>query len=428
MQAAAQLQATIELLTDIAETGLPADRCMAMYFKQRRYIGSKDKGVISEYFYTVLRNRLSLSYVVEEADGIVSPRLLCAAMLVRKGESAVELFNDERYSPQQLSNSEKAIVSKFDFSVLKQAPQHVQLNVPGWLAPKFEAALGAHYDSEMAAMNERAHTDIRVNTLRSTIAQVTHMLKQFDYNVVQTPASPWGLRFEQRVALFGLDIFKQGWFEVQDEGSQLLALVTGVGAGQNVVDFCAGAGGKTLAMAAMMQNKGTLHACDIHSRRLQELSKRVKRAGAHNVRVHTLSTEHDKWVKKHKETADVVLIDAPCTGTGTWRRSPDSRWNLTAESLEALQTTQASILQSASRLVKPGGQLFYATCSLLLEENEQQIAKFLTDNEQFEYGKLALDDDALQSDVYEASTHQLRTFPKRSNMDGFFVCALRKKE
>jgi len=428
MQAPAQLQATIELLDEIAETSYPADRTMASYFKQRRYIGSKDKGVISEYFYTVLRNKLSFEYLIEEAGLVPNSRRLAAILIKSLNYDLEDYFNGVGHAPVPLSSGDLEALSNVNISNLEAAPTHVKLNVPEWLAPKLETALGDQFAVEMQATNQQATTDIRVNTLKSTRKQVSHFLAKNNLKPESTPLSPWGLRFDRRMALFGLDAFKQGWFDIQDEGSQLLAMVSGVEAGQKVVDFCAGAGGKTLAMAAMMQNKGIVYACDVHSKRLEQLSIRAKRAGVHNLRTHVLSSENDKWVKKHKEMADVVLIDAPCSGTGTWRRSPDSRWNLTPEDLQNLVDLQASILQSAQRLVKPGGRLLYATCSLLNEENESQIESFLSKNNNFsEVGEFFSNFD-LDRNLVQIRRGQMRTFPAMTATDGFFVAVMQKGE
>ena len=429
MRPAAQLQATIELLDKIEETRYPADRTMAQYFKQRRYIGSKDKAAISEQLYTILRNRLSFEYLLERADLGTHSRMLAGALLKVEGETDLQRFFDgERYSPKPLRQEQIEAFSCFDTS-LDDAPAHVRLNVPEWIASQLKVALGDDYEREMHETNQRASTDIRINTLKSTIGQVSQILKTVGYSFEQTDLSPWGIRFDGRVALFGLDAFKQGWFEVQDEGSQLLALLSNVKAGDKVVDFCAGAGGKTLAMAAMMENKGTIYACDVHSKRLENLTKRTKRNGVHNVRAHVLSSENDKWVKKHKEMADVVLIDAPCTGTGTWRRSPDSRWNLTQESVDNLIELQQSILQSAKRLVKPGGRLLYATCSLLNEENEQQVSKFLEANDEFEAVDFDLPQSLLtHSGKVKINGNQFRSFPALTGTDGFFVACMQRKE
>jgi len=426
MRRAAQLQATIELLDEISATRYPADRIMSQYFKQRRYIGSKDKAAISENLYTILRKRLSYEYLLERADLGVHSRVLVALMAKLEGEDIYQLFDGERYSPKRLRQPQLEKFERLDTD-LEHAPQHVKLNVPKWIATKLEAALGKRFEPEMVAANQRASTDIRVNTLKSNVKQVEHVLSAVGYVAKATELSPWGIRFDGRVALFGLDAFKQGWFEIQDEGSQLLALLSGVKAGQKVVDFCAGAGGKTLAMAAMMQNKGSIYACDVHSKRLEQLGKRCKRAGVHNVRSHVLSSENDKWVKQHRGIADVVLIDAPCTGTGTWRRNPDSRWNLTQENLDNLVALQQSILQSAQRLVKPGGRLLYATCSVLNEENDQQVARFLKANEDFVAEAFERPVGlASQADKLMKSSSQVQILSSVTGTDGFFVASLRR--
>ncbi|MFT5572767.1 MAG: 16S rRNA (cytosine967-C5)-methyltransferase [Cryomorphaceae bacterium] len=427
MKPAAQLQASIELLDELAAHRYPADRTMAQYFKQRRYIGSKDKAAISEYLYTVLRNRLSFEYLLDRADLGIHSRMLAALMKKIDGEDLREYFDGDKYCPVRLRPEQLEAFESLDTD-LSTAPVHVRLNVPQWIAARLEAALGDRYEAEMQASNQRAQTDIRVNTLKCSVAQLSEALESSGHHFSPSSLSPWGVRFESRVALFGLDSFKQGWFEVQDEGSQLLALMSGVKAGHKVIDFCAGAGGKTLALAAMMDNKGVIYACDVHSKRLEQLSKRTKRAGAHNVRTHILSSENDKWVKQHKQIADVVLLDAPCTGTGTWRRSPDSRWNLTEENLSNLVELQQSIMQSAQRLVKPGGRLLYATCSLLEEENEQQVERFLVNNEQFEKADLVIPEKwNKQLEQVVINSNQLRTYPGLSGTDGFYVAALQRK-
>ena len=427
MRPAAQVQASIELLDEISQTRYHADRLMAQYFRNNRYIGSKDKAAISEYVYGVLRKQLSYEYLLKKAEFSKESRFLMALALREQDQHLGDVYTGERYQPVAFATPVLERLLAIDFADLETAPRHVQLNVPEWIAPRLEAALGERYEKEMEASNQRAQTDIRVNLLKSTVLQTQQMMAEAGYSPEPSGLSPWGLRFSQRVALFGLDAFKQGCFEVQDTGSQVLALVSQVKPGDKVVDFCAGAGGKTLAMAAMMENKGTIYACDVHSKRLEQLAKRTKRAGAHNVRTHLLSSENDKWVKKHRNIADVVLIDAPCTGTGTWRRSPDSRWNLQPEDLENLKALQQSILQSASRLIKPGGQILYATCSLLREENEDQISQFLNANAEFELGELDLPE-TLKQNLHriESRKHQLRLYPGLSGTDGFYVAALTK--
>ena len=340
-----------------------------------------------------------------------------------------DYFNNEKHSPRKLRDKDYAAFAEIDFSTLDSAPSYIQLNVPEWLSVKLQDSLGDRFEQEMQASNQRAKTDIRINTLKSTLKQVTHFLKQSGYQVEPSDITPWGLRFKERVSLFNHDTFKQGWFEIQDQGSQLLAQLTDVKAGDRVVDFCAGAGGKTLAMAAMMKNKGSIWACDVHSKRLQQTIKRAKRAGVYNCRTQHLKSENDKWVKHHSSKSDVVLIDAPCSGTGTWRRNPDSRWHLTEKALGELIDLQQSILTSSSRLVKPGGKLLYATCSLLKQENEDQIEWFLNGNSQFELSQLNIQEPLKNNlDCVLYNNHELRTLPYLSDTDGFYVCALRRKE
>lgn len=426
MQFPAQIQATIELLSESIETQYPADRLMANYFRARRYIGSKDKAAISEYFYQVLRNRLGLEYLLEGQQLAVTPARLLAALLHLEGQQLANIFTSQRHQPTRLASSELERLRQIDKKQLQTAPEHVQLNIPDWLEPHLRASLGGDFINEITAANQRASTDIRVNTLKINRSSLNQLLGEMGYRAEECRYSPWGLRFSSRVALFNSKSFQQGMFEIQDEGSQLLAWVSNVQAGQKVVDFCAGAGGKTLAMAAMMNNKGVIYACDVHSKRLQETLRRAKRAGVHNIRTHCLSSEHDKWVKQHREISDVVLIDAPCSGTGTWRRSPDSRWNLTAERLEKLQVLQRSILQSAARLVKPGGRLLYATCSLLRAENEEQVSAFLSENPHFSELAFANIDELFSGQPAVAS--QLRLLTSIHQTDGFFIAQLQRTD
>lgn len=425
MKPAAQIQAAIELLELIEDTQFPADRLMAQYFRDHRYIGSKDKAAISEWLYIALRRKATLVWLAEQLELAPGPRATLMVAVAHSENVVVnEMFNGEQYAPSKLSHSEKTALATLDSIKLEDAPDWVRLNIPEWLAPKLLRSIGDDFESEMMALQDRAATDIRVNTLKVTRAELVKELESQGFEPTPTPVSSKGLRFSKRVSLFNQNSFKKGWFEVQDEGSQLLAAVCDVKPGMKVVDFCAGAGGKTLALAAMMENKGVLHACDVHSKRLDNLGKRTKRAGVHNVQSHLLSSERDKWVKRNVGKMDIVLIDAPCTGTGTWRRSPDAKWNLQEEDLQNLVTLQNEILESASRLLKPGGKLYYATCSMLEDENEQQIELFLSENKNFSAGKI--NNIEKNDDLYQLRNHQLRTFPAKSGMDGFFVAVLEK--
>lgn len=424
MQYPAQVQASIELLAESMASHYPADRLMAGYFRQRRYIGSKDKAVISELFYQLLRNRLSLAYLIEEVGLPLEPRLLVAVLLHLEEKNLPVVFSGNQYQPRPLGANERSALRCLSQEKLQGAPEHVRLNVPHWLEAELKQSLGSYYPQELHAVQRRAATDVRANEIKVTREQLQAEFADHNFRPEVMEYSPWGLRFAHRVALFNLPMFKEGAFEVQDQGSQLLALLTDAKAGQTVVDFCAGAGGKTLALAAMMQNKGSIYACDVHSRRLQELAKRTKRAGVHNVRVHHLSSEHDKWVKKHSQKADVVLIDAPCSGTGTWRRNPESRWNLSAERLHELISIQSSILASAARLVKPGGHLLYATCSLLASENQDQVETFLEGHLDFTVVPFNALGEQLKLDKRSIG---LQLLSSQHETDGFYVAKMQRK-
>ena len=429
MKPSAQLQATVELLGQYEQANQPADRLMAKYFRERRYIGSKDKAAISHHFYAILRNMLCLDYLVD----LVRPSARennenvyrMAAHLSLSGEKLDSHFTGAKYELAKLPQLDLERLQTIEDSMMEFAPENVRLNVPAWLLPALKESLGDKLEQEAEAFNQQASTDLRVNTLKADRQQVFDELQQQRFACNKTDLSPWGIRFDKRVNIIGQDLFKQGCIEIQDEGSQLLSLLSAARPGLRVVDFCAGAGGKTLGIAAMMQNKGQIWACDVHSKRLEQLKKRQRRAGVHNVRVHHLSSENDKWVKQHAASADIVLLDSPCTGTGTWRRSPDARWRLERNDINELVALQRSILESACRLVKPGGTLIYATCSLLKEENEDQVGWFLAKNPQFSTKQIDLPD-ALQdcSAKLQIDGHQLRTFSALTNTDSFFMATM----
>ena len=429
MRPAAQIQAAIELLEEIESERRPADRMLSAYYRSRRYIGSKDKTAISETVYDVMRQKGSLSWLCNESNLSDTPRSWVILNLLSKQVDIDELFIGDDYSPEVLSEEEAAAqvhASRLlQTNAIQTAPEAARLNLPEWLVPLMQKSLGEGFVDEMLTMQKRAELCIRTNTLKSDRQNLQAVLQSDNIETTPTQHSPGGLMIHQKVSFNHVPAFKEGLFEVQDQGSQLIALVAGVKPGDKVVDFCAGAGGKTLALAAQMENKGVIHACDVHTKRLENLAKRKKRAGVHNIQTHVLSSERDKWVKRQSGKMDVVLIDAPCTGTGTWRRSPDARWNLEIENLESLQTLQANILESASRLVKPGGKLIYATCSLLQEENEMQIVNFLSNHNEFESGTLA-GKDYLQG-LNIRQDHQLSTSPTQTGMDGFFMAVLHRK-
>jgi len=279
----------------------------------------------------------------------------------------------------------------------------------------------------MAGLNAPAPVDLRVNLIKTDRDGARRALAAEKVHAEPTPWSPVGLRLTERAPLSGLAAFKDGLVEVQDEGSQLAALLLGAKPGMRVVDFCAGAGGKTLALAAAMKNRGKLVACDTAEWRLERSGQRLRRAGVSNVERRTLSTERDPWIKRHAKSFDRVLVDAPCLGVGSWRRNPDAKWRATPNDLAELQIRQHDILASAARLVKPGGRLAYITCSLLREENEAQAERFLEEAPDFMLVPAVRAWDEAIGTPCPAGTDYLRLTPAQHGTDGFFVALFERK-
>ena len=391
MTPGARITAAIEIFEAIqaGDTPAPADAALGAYLKQRRYIGSKDRTAIQALVYGIFRRRARLGWWLEHAKAKALPRNLLIAylLLVEKltGPELRSLFDGRHYDPYPLEDGEIVLADRLVTHTLEHPhmSEAVLLECPYWAEAGLRAALGERFAEELRALNDEATTDLRVNLLLGTQEDAIAAMKRD--GIFSKPAlySPIGLRLGGRPALGGTEALKSGLIEIQDEGSQLLALLVGAQPGMQVVDFCAGAGGKTLAMAALMQNKGRIVACDVNAKRLERLTVRQRRAQAHNIERRPLASERDPWVKRHKGKFDRVLVDAPCTGTGTWRRNPDAKWGRGGIDLAELTALQSSILDSAARLVKPGGRLVYATCSLLAAENEDRIAAFLADHTDF---------------------------------------------
>jgi 16S rRNA (cytosine967-C5)-methyltransferase len=295
-------------------------------------------------------------------------------------------FSGGRFAPAPLARSETASLRPLEGRTLEHPsmPDAVRWEVPDWLLPLLAERFGAALGDELTALLQPAPLDLRVNLLKTTreaaraalAAEVAGRDGSGGIDAAPTPISPWGLRVAGRRSVTTGQAFQSGLVEIQDEGSQLIAALTGAQPGMRVADWCAGAGGKTLAMAMMMQNRGQLLACDVSVARLDGAVRRLRRAGVHNVERHLIEPG-DKWAKRRAGSFDRVLVDAPCTGIGTWRRNPDARLRLTQADVAELIVKQATILEQAAGLVRTGGRLVYATCSLLLEENEGQVNAFL---------------------------------------------------
>ena len=438
MTPAARVQAAIELTQAIAESGKsPADRVAAGYFRERRYVGAKDRAGIQGMVYDVLRGRMQLDWWLKRG-GIVNPsprlRVLACLSIVTgwKAEEIAAAFSGERHAPDPLTPAEQSTLKRLPGRTLDHPDQPVEVrgNLPPWLKAKFAAALGDRLAIELAALNQPASVDLRVNLIKSTRADAQNRLRSEGIETKPTPLSPLGLRFAARKPLGQTASFKDGVVEVQDEGSQIVSLLVGAKPGMRAVDFCAGAGGKALAMAAGMDNKGHVIACDVSKLRLEASAKRLRRAGVHNVERRLLADERDKWIKRHKRHFDRVLVDAPCTGTGAWRRNPDGRWSLDEKDLDELKPKQARILATAARLVKPGGRLVYATCSLLREENEDQVAAFLAAEPEFRIVPIdkvwAETVTALGGPPCPCPPPYLMLTPARNGTDGFFAAVMER--
>jgi 16S rRNA (cytosine967-C5)-methyltransferase len=385
----ARLQATLEVLTEIDTVRRPADALVSAYFRARRYIGSKDRAAVATMVYDVVRHHARLNWWLTKSEAEHNARNRFLAYLMLKDGKEIkeigELFDGKKFSPKPLEDSERLLMRKLTGHTIEHPnmPDEVKVECPDWAAGPLKKRFGKNFVREMKALMKPAPLDIRANTIKGNRDDRLDELKNLGIKAELCTLSPQGIRIDERPSLNALTMLKNGFVEIQDEGSQLVAMLVDAKPGQRVVDFCAGAGGKTLAIAAQMQNKGKIIACDVLEKRLKRSMERFRRAGVHNIETKVLKDERDPWVKKHKGGFDRVLADAPCSGTGTWRRNPDARWASLGPGLEALLPLQASILDSAARLVKPKGRLIYATCSMLHEDNEMQVEKFLETHPDF---------------------------------------------
>ena len=438
MTPAARIQAAIEIMEHVqsiwrADKRAPVDGLLADYFRARRYIGSKDRGAVSELVYYVLRFGGTLQWHIETCDRSVTPRrVVMVGLLFHEPAMSVdeisEAFNGLQYSPAPLTDQERLMLERCEKHEFRPAdmPEDARLNYPEWMEGRLKDAFGDDLEIAMEALNKQAPIDLRANTLKCKDAgDLILALDKDGYFGLPTPHSPIGVRLQKRLPAFNTQAFKDGKFEMQDEGSQIAALLVKAKPGQKVIDFCAGAGGKTLAIAATMQNKGRLLAWDTSAGRLSQMGKRLARAGVSNVQTHVIKDETDPYLKRHLNSADWVLVDAPCSGSGTWRRNPDLKWRFTLEDLQEIKAIQGRILQNAARLVKPGGRLVYVTCSVFPDENFWQVKQFLGGNPNFrvEAPDKLWNKHLLARDGVGAS---LVLSPHKDGTDGFFAAVLLK--
>jgi 16S rRNA (cytosine967-C5)-methyltransferase len=433
----ARIAAAIDILAAIEAAAEAADDVAADYFRRRRYIGAKDRAQIAGHVYAALRHRATLDWWIGRlGDGAVEPgarsRMLAALTLIDacRPETLASSFDGGHFRSASLSVAEERLVRGLAGRTLHHPamPRWVANDLPEWLEPHFERVFGKTLEREMAALNAAAPVDLRVNVLKADREAARRALAAEGVEAAPTRWSPIGLRLTARAPLSRLAAFKDGLFDVQDEGSQLAALLANARPGMQVVDFCAGAGGKTLALAAGMKNRGRLVACDVSRYRLERAGQRLRRAGIGNVERRVLSSERDKWVKRHALGFERVLVDAPCLGTGTWRRNPDAKWRARPADLAELRERQQQILRSAARLVRPGGRLVYATCSLLREENEAQAEDFLAVEPDFVPLPAARAWDEAIGGASPAGDAYLLLTPARHGTDGFFVALFERRQ
>jgi 16S rRNA (cytosine967-C5)-methyltransferase len=411
----ALLDLATELLRSVLKFDAPADGLVSMFFRKHAKLGARERHTLAESVYTLLRQRLLFQHLAQSGNGPLERRL---AILAWQGNPG---FLRGALTPPEQAWLEQ--VSAIDRSTL---PEKLRHNLPDWLANPLKASLGDEFWPLVDELARPAPLDLRVNTQKARREDVQRALAEAGIEAVPTPHSPWGLRIDGKPALNKLPLFTDGHVEVQDEGSQLLALLVDAKRGEMVVDFCAGAGGKTLALGAAMRNTGRLYAFDVSGHRLEHLKPRLARSGLSNVHPAQIAHERDDRVKRLAGKIDRVLVDAPCSGLGTLRRNPDLKWRQSPQALAELQAKQTAILASAARLLKEGGRLVYATCSLLPAENEA-VAEAFTAAEGGRFEPVPVREllQAAHVDGAEAlvSGPYLRLWPHRHHTDGFFAAA-----
>lgn len=399
-------------LADVLGNPGPADAKLGGFFRQHRELGNKERGWIAEAVYGVLRRKSFLTYLT--GGGHEDPRRLLVAWLVRvQGNSLREL--DELLNTQQ-----KEWAQEIKAKSTEGMGVEVQADLPEWLWQRLEAQYGTEEALAIArSMHKAASLDLRVNLVKSNRDEVLARFASEKASAVPTPYAPTGIRLPQRMSINRHPFFTDGKIEVQDEGSQLLALLVAPRRGEMIADFCAGAGGKSLALGALMRNTGRLYAFDVSEKRLHNLGQRLKRSGLSNLHSQVISSESDPKLKRLNGKFNRVLVDAPCSGLGTLRRNPDLKWKQTPQDITELTAKQTAILNRAAKLVKAGGRLIYATCSLLAEENEQVAEAFLAAHPQFKLVNAA--EILVQQQVELDTGIYLKLLPHQHETDGFFA-------
>ncbi len=423
MHPQALLEACAELIAQVMTFEHPADSVVSRYFREHRNLGPRERATLAETVYAVLRKKTLFESLARSGTGSRERRL------------AILGFHGSRsFLKSVLSDVENRWIDECDaVTPAELLPQH-RHNLPEWLVAPLQAQVGDQFDALAASMLDPAPLDLRANALSTKRADLQKELKQAGINAQPTPYSPWGLRVADKPALSRLDAFVKGRVEVQDEGSQLLALLLDAKRSEMVTDFCAGAGGKTLAIGATMRSTGRLYAFDVSAHRLEALKPRLARSGLSNVHPAAIAHERDERIKRLAGKMDRVLVDAPCSGLGTLRRNPDLKWRQSVKAIEELSVKQTNILASAARLVKSGGRLVYATCSILPAENEAIAEAFAAAHPDFEMldaGELMtglkVENAASLCSGGDTGSRYLRLWPHLHQTDGFFAAVWQRK-
>ena len=420
MHPKALLETASELVLRVLRLDHPADAVVSHFFREHRNLGPRERATLAETAYSVLRRKPLYEHLARSGSGSRERRLAILGFAAPRD-----------FLKQALNEAEKQWLDACDAVPAAELPPTCRHNLPAWLVEPLRQQVGDEFDALAAALLVPAPLDLRVNTLKEKRPSAQAELAQAAIKSIETPYSPWGLRIDGKPALQKLDVFTRGAVEVQDEGSQLLALLLDARRGEMVADFCAGAGGKTLAIGATMRSTGRLYAFDVSAHRLDKLGPRLKRSGLSNVHPVAIAHERDERIKRLAGKMDRVLVDAPCSGLGTLRRNPDLKWRQSPQDVQELVVKQQAILQSAARLLKPGGRLVYATCSVLPDENEQVSEAFGAAHPDFEPRDVAEFLAGLKvphaADLCSAQGRFLRLWPHRHGTDGFFAAVWQRK-
>jgi 16S rRNA (cytosine967-C5)-methyltransferase len=423
MHPKALLEACAELVRLTLKFDHPADAIVSRFFRDNRGLGPRERATLAETVYTVLRKKLLFDHLAPSGSGPKERRL-----------AILGFYGPGDFLRSALTEQETNWLDACEKVTPADLMERHRHNLPEWLVQPLKDQLGDEFWPLVEQLNHGAGLDLRVNDFKAKRADVQKELAKAGIKAVATPYSPWGLRIAGKPALNKSEGFLRGDFEVQDEGSQLLALLLDAKRGEMVVDFCAGAGGKTLAIGAAMRSTGRLYAFDTSAHRLDSFKPRMARSGLSNVHPAAIAHERDERVKRLSGKIDRVLVDAPCTGLGTLRRNPDLKWRQSPQAVEEMAVKQAAILQSASRLLKSSGRLVYATCSVLPQENEAIAAAFSAANPDFEplvagevLSSLKVTDAASLCSGGEGGQLYLRLWPQRHSTDGFFAAVWQRR-